>query len=140
MNKIHRQPLLPRLGYSNAEAAIEFLSKTFGFQEVGRYPLKGDIAYAELSFGGQVVLSISTAHQEACSPQTLGGTNLELFLDVEDVDAHWERANETGAEILSPPADQFWGERTYSARDLEGYRWVFRHSIKPQTKKCPTNE
>ena len=140
MHQSHRQPLLPRLGYSDAEAAIEFLSRTFGFEEVGRFPPQGEIAYAELSFGGQVVLSISSAHQAARSPQTLGGTNLELFLDVVDVDAHWRTAKVAGAEILSPPKDQFWGERTYSARDPEGYCWIFRHPIKPNEKKGSAHE
>ncbi len=139
MHESHRQPLLPRLGYSDAEAAIEFLSTTFGFEEVGRFPPQGEIAYAELSFAGKVVISISTAHQEARSPLTLGGSNLELFLDVDDVDAHWRRAKEAGAEILSRPEDQFWGERTYAARDPEGYRWIFRQSIEAPKEKSSTH-
>ena len=131
MTTTYRQPLLPRLGYTNAEAAIEYLTTTFGLVEAGRYPPQGEIAYAELSFHGLVVLSISTNHEAARSPQTLKDTNLELFLDVDDVDAHWEKSKASGAEILSPPKDQFWGERTYTVRDLEGYRWIFRQPINP---------
>ncbi len=43
---------------------------------------------------------------------------------VEDVDAHFTRARESGATILSEPADTGYG-RSYRAADLEGHRWMF---------------
>jgi uncharacterized glyoxalase superfamily protein PhnB len=42
---------------------------------------------------------------------------------VGDVDAHYARAQAEGATILSAPADQPWGLRTYSALDPEGHQW-----------------
>jgi PhnB protein len=42
----------------------------------------------------------------------------------DDVDAAFARAVEAGAEVSSPPADQFHGDRTAVVRDPFGHRWV----------------
>jgi len=41
------------------------------------------------------------------------------------LDAHCERARAAGAVITQEPEDQFYGARTYRARDLEGHVWNF---------------
>ena len=48
-----------------------------------------------------------------------------LFVQVEDVDSHYERARAAGATILREPEDPGIGHRIYSAEDLEGHRWMF---------------
>jgi uncharacterized glyoxalase superfamily protein PhnB len=48
-----------------------------------------------------------------------------LFVYVDNVDAHYERARAAGALIDSQPVDQPYGQREYGARDLEGHRWWF---------------
>jgi uncharacterized glyoxalase superfamily protein PhnB len=50
----------------------------------------------------------------------IDGVNVE----VSDLDAHFEQARRSGAEILREPEDQPFG-RLYSAADLEGHRWMF---------------
>ena len=50
-----------------------------------------------------------------------------IQVEVEDVDAHFERAKAAGAVILSEPRDNPAG-RLYRAEDPEGHRWMF---IKP---------
>jgi uncharacterized glyoxalase superfamily protein PhnB len=52
-----------------------------------------------------------------------------LFVPVEDVDGHYDRAKQFGARILSPPKTCPFGEKQYSVEDLEGYRWTFSQSM-----------
>jgi uncharacterized glyoxalase superfamily protein PhnB len=52
-----------------------------------------------------------------------------IVIRVEDVDSHYARARQGGARILRPPEDFPYGERAYSAEDLEGHRWTFTQSI-----------
>ena len=42
-----------------------------------------------------------------------------------------DRAREAGAEILQEPAEQFYGDRTYRARDPEGHVWTFAQNVRP---------
>ena len=48
---------------------------------------------------------------------------------VEDVDAHYARTSERGAQASEPPADHPYGERQYTAVDPGGHTWTFSQSI-----------
>jgi uncharacterized glyoxalase superfamily protein PhnB len=51
----------------------------------------------------------------------------------ENIDAHCERARKAGAEILQEPDTQFYGDRTYRARDPEGHIWTFGQTVQVMT-------
>ncbi len=48
-----------------------------------------------------------------------------LYLAVDNVDAHHDRAVAAGAEIIYGLTDQPYGSREYAARDPEGNVWSF---------------
>ena len=47
------------------------------------------------------------------------------FVEVDDVDAHHERARAAGATILREPEEPGIGFRIYTAEDPDGHRWMF---------------
>ena len=51
----------------------------------------------------------------------------------EDVDAAWERAVATSAEVIYPLADQFYGERGGRLRDPFGHQWMLSQRIEELT-------
>jgi uncharacterized glyoxalase superfamily protein PhnB len=132
------QRIVPFLGYEDAAGAIEWLERAFGFAENRsvRYEEDGVITHAELDLDGATIY-VSTPRGYA-SPRRLREES-ELarlaydnpwvvdghFVEVEDVDAHYERARVAGATILREPEDPGIGHRIYSAEDLEGHRWMF---------------
>ena len=59
------------------------------------------------------------------SPLQLPAVHAQIYVRVDDVDAHHARARAEGATIAAEPADQDHGERTYRAIDPEGHRWIF---------------
>jgi uncharacterized glyoxalase superfamily protein PhnB len=88
----------------------------------------GSLAHSEMSFGNSVVMVGNEWSADHKSPKSIGGKNtqtvhVQLAQD-EDVDAHCERARRAGAEILQEPQTQFYGDRTYRARDPEGHIWT----------------
>ena len=54
-------------------------------------------------------------------PLTIQG----LYVALDGVDEHYERAVAEGAEIPRPLADTDYGSREYTASDLEGNLWSF---------------
>jgi uncharacterized glyoxalase superfamily protein PhnB len=52
-----------------------------------------------------------------------------LLVHVENVDRHYEHAKQCGARILQSPTTYPFGERQYTAEDLDGHRWTFSQSI-----------
>jgi len=64
------------------------------------------------------------------NPKELGQDTVGLYVYVDDVDAHFERAKAAGAEILKPPEDQEYGDRRYDVTAPEGHRWYFASHIR----------
>jgi uncharacterized glyoxalase superfamily protein PhnB len=119
------QQITPYLLYEDGEAAIEFLSGAFGFREVDRTTGGAGGLHAELEVspgGGRIYLGQPPAGFE--NPAKVGRTSL-LYVVVEDVDAHYERAQAAGAAILEEPNDLPHGHRRYGCSDPQGHEWYF---------------
>lgn len=128
--------IYPCLGYRDARAAIRWLCEAFGFEE--RMVHAGEdreVAHAELSLGAGIVMLGSQregapAAGEVVSRSAEGELDFArvpftLYIAIEDVDTHCERARGAGAEIVRGPEDTDYGSREYSARDPEGNIWSF---------------
>jgi uncharacterized glyoxalase superfamily protein PhnB len=129
--------VIPMLSYEDPAAALAWLARAFGFKERLRLAAPdGRIHHAEMEAGeGVIMLANPTRdyvspkrHREVCEaarkwssvPWVVDG----VLVYVDDVDAHFQRAREAGATMLSEPLDDGPG-RLYRAEDLEGHRWMF---------------
>jgi uncharacterized glyoxalase superfamily protein PhnB len=59
------------------------------------------------------------------NPPDARASTVSIYAVAADPDAHCERANSAGAEIVRELADMDYGSREYSARDLDGNLWSF---------------
>lgn len=110
------------LGYRDTNAALEWLKKAFGF-EPGLIVTGSDgiIVYARLEMGGA---SFGIGRGE--SPASLGGASSQVHVRFKGpIQPHYERAVKAGAKIIDGPTQQFYGDITYVAADLEGHVWRF---------------
>ncbi len=124
--------ITPHLFYDDVAAAIDWLVKAFGFEIRLRMTDKaGVVVHGEVELKDSLVMLGLAAEVEAWeSPRTLGGrVSQRLYVFVDDVDAHYERALSAGAEIIREPADQYWGDRVYECIDPEGHRWKFAQHL-----------
>ena len=121
------QTIFPILRYNDARGAIRSLCATFGLVELFSVPESGPIVrHAQLKLGTNVIMLGSVRPGDGmASPQGLGVATQALYVYVDDLDAHFERARAAGAEITSPPKDTDFGSREYHVRDLEGHLWTF---------------
>jgi uncharacterized glyoxalase superfamily protein PhnB len=129
------------ISYENVGAAVDWLAEAFGFRESGERfnDAEGRVTHAELSLDGATVMlgwpgadyRSPKRHAQECeqaarwlaTPWVIDGVHVE----VDDIDAHYERARAAGATILRDPEDLPFG-RLYSAADFEGHRWMFLES------------
>jgi uncharacterized glyoxalase superfamily protein PhnB len=131
------QRIVPFIGYEDAAGAIDWLGRAFGFRENRdqRYEEDGTITHAELELDGAAIY-LSTPAGYA-NPRTLRTESESArraydnpwvidghFVEVNDLDGHYERARAAGAAILREPQEQH-GYRMYTAEDPEGHRWMF---------------
>jgi PhnB protein len=60
---------------------------------------------------------------QSCSPETVGGSPVSLYLYLPDCDTVVARAVAGGAKILKPLQDQFYGDRSGFIQDPFGHLW-----------------
>ena len=111
--------VIPALRYRDAGAAIDWLVEAFGFEKSLVVPGEGGtILHSQLVSGTGMIMVGSEREGE---PADSGG----MYVVVEDVDAHYERATAAGAEVVTPLGDQEDRGRFYSCRDPQGRLWSF---------------
>lgn len=139
-------PGWPRLSsavfYVDPAAAIEWLERAFGFETRLRVDgADGDVVHSELTYAGAVVMVAGLRRQgepdaRAAAPSQIDGRNTQsLFLYVDDVEAHFQRARDAGGTILTEPrtsdyGPEYWSDRSYEVADPEGHRWWFAQRLR----------
>jgi uncharacterized glyoxalase superfamily protein PhnB len=135
---VTEQRVVPMLSYEDVGRAADWIVEAFGFEEVERYEDERSVTHVTLRLGEGIVF-FGNPGPEYRGPRKLAETcevarrMLEtpyvvdgVFVEVGDIDAHYERARAAGATILTelednPGVDQ----RQYRAEDIEGHRWMF---------------
>jgi uncharacterized glyoxalase superfamily protein PhnB len=124
--------------YQDAIAAFRWLEEGFGFEPlVVLLDADGNLGHSEMSYGNSVVMVGSEWSDAHKSPKSIGGKNTQsIHVQLEqgeDIDAHCAHARKAGAEIFMEPETQFYGDRTYRAKDPEGHIWTFGVTVKRMT-------
>ncbi len=115
--------VIPELAYPDVGKAIDWLCEAYGFT------LRLRIANhrAQLNVGDGAI--VVTEQRDGLRDSDAGGQPFSIMVRVDDVDRHYQRALQHGADILQAPADYPYGERQYVTRDICGHRWTFSQSI-----------
>jgi len=118
--------IAPTLFYDDAAAAIDWLTRVFGFEVRVRVDdPDGRVVHSQPAFGeGLVMVGLQAGANHSAprkSPRSMDGANTQsLLVHVDDVDAHCSRARDAGATILTEPATQdygpeYWADPIYLA-------------------------
>ncbi len=133
-----RSTLITTITYRDRRAAIAWLEKAFGFETVMLLEEpSGEIAHCEMKLGDGAISVGSEWAEPYRSPASIGGwctQNLHVHID-EGIDAHCERARALGAVITAEPETQFYGDRSYRCRDLEGHMWTISQTVETVSRE-----
>jgi uncharacterized glyoxalase superfamily protein PhnB len=136
MSAFKRNSLTSAVCYKDPTAALDWLEKAFGFEPAMVITdANGDIAHSEMRYRECLIMVGSEWSDDHKSPASVGGKNTQSVHVhmTDDIDAHCEGARKAGAEIFQEPETQFYGDRTYRARDPEGHIWTFGCTVKQMT-------
>jgi PhnB protein len=121
----------PYLSVRDATQAIKFYTRAFGAREVMqlRQP-DGKVGHAELRIGdAPIMLADEVPEINFRSPESIGGTPVNILIYVNDVNALVEQATAAGAKLLRPVEDQPYGSRVAVLEDPFGHSWSFATHI-----------
>ena len=122
------QTVTPYLLYEDGAAAIDWLTRAFGFRELNRSTGSAGGLHAELEVAPGASIYLGSPTSGYRNPRTVGRSSLTYVL-VDDADAHYARAREAGAEIVEEPNDLTFGQRRYTCNDPEGHQWSFAQDV-----------
>jgi PhnB protein len=111
-----RRAITPFVHPRGVPAYIDFLTRAFNAQVEIRAEHQGIVVHARLAIGNGAIEMGDT--QGASEPMRTG-----FYLYVPDADALYEQAVAAGATPLSPPEDQWYGDRVGSVMDAQGITW-----------------
>jgi len=119
----------PYLMVDGAIKAAEFYKRAFGAEQVACVPPddKGRTMHVHLQINGSSVM-LCDGYPESGHP-TQKPQGFHLMLDVDDIDAWWQRAADAGAEVVLPVAEMFWGARYGQLRDPFGVVWALNQRL-----------
>ena len=126
------------VSYQDPRAAFRWLEDAFGFEPLFVIlDAEGNLAHSEMTYGDSVVMVGSEWSDDHKSPKSVGGKNTQSvhvqLAEGDDIDAHCAHARNAGASILQEPQTQFYGDRTYRAKDPEGHIWTFGVTVNKMT-------
>jgi uncharacterized glyoxalase superfamily protein PhnB len=126
--------------YDDANAAIDWLTRAFGFEVQLKVEEQGQIVHSQLTLEGGLIMvgqAGLTKERPFCkSPRDVAGANTQsLSVFVDDVEARCEQARRAGAVIAAEPSTQdygedYWADRSYEAIDPEGHHWWFMQRLR----------
>lgn len=134
------QTFTPSVHYRDPKAAVAWLERAFGFEltmAIDGPPEAPAMCHYEMSSGGDGRVMVGGEYAEwVRSPASVGGANTQrVHVQVAGgLDEHCARARAAGAAIAADPEDQFYGDRTYQALDLEGHCWTFSTPVRNVTR------
>jgi len=126
----------PTIMFKDARRAIEFYKRAFGATE--RFAMPGPdgkgVMHAELMIGDSIIMMGEENPHEPCkSAETMGGSPVNFYIYLENVDDAFQKALEAGAETKMPVQDMFWGDRVGTVQDPFGYSWSLATHTKDLT-------
>jgi PhnB protein len=134
LNKKQYCSVTTMLTVTDVKAAAAFYQKAFGFAKRGiMNGPDGKPVHAELTLRGTtLMLGPEMPQMGSRGPKTMGGSPASLYLLTENADKVVAKAVKLGATSKGPVMDMFWGDRSGTVVDPEGYTWmVATHVAEP---------
>jgi len=124
-----KEGMIAYLQVNGAMKAAEFYQRALGAKLLFALPVddKGRTMHVHLHINGSSVMLCDGCPESGHPPQQPQGFN--LLLDVDNIDAWWQRAVDAGAEVVMPVAEMFWGARYGQVRDPFGVIWALNQRI-----------
>jgi len=127
------QKLTPNLVVRDVAASMEFYRSVLGFQPAIKVPDEPPYVFGSVTSGSvEIFFNDRKAVAEDYPPlgaRPVGGA-LTLFMEVEGIEEVLAAVQKSGAKIVMPLKQQFYGMREFAFEDPEGWMVTIAERIK----------
>lgn len=123
--------VMPIIAVESVDDVRKFYVDRLGFEHVmGMVGKDGQLDFCTVVLGQARVMFTRTP--AGARPST-AKQPVEIYLEVEDVDALHQRLKKQGITISDPLTMQWWGDRTFKVLDPNGYEiWFYTNVGEPK--------
>jgi uncharacterized glyoxalase superfamily protein PhnB len=123
--------VMPIIGVGSVDRARNFYVDTLGFAHVmGMIGKDGQFDFCTVVMGGARIMFMRAP---GGTPAPFGKQPVEIYLEVENVDALHNDLRKKGVAISDPLTLQWWGDRTFKVLDPNGYEiWFYTSVAEPK--------
>jgi PhnB protein len=112
--------IAPQLAVKDVDASVEFYVKKMGFKHDFSMPgPDGKNAFAWVSWGETTAFGLTRV--DDLEHRGNGVAFMVYVPEGGDIDAYYESVQKNGVQIVEPIKDQYWGDRTFTVHDPDGY-------------------
>jgi uncharacterized glyoxalase superfamily protein PhnB len=121
---------MPMIVVKSVDAIRNFYVDTLGFTHVmGMVGKDGQLDFCTVVLGEARIMFMRAPGD---LPSQAGKQPVEIYLEVDDVDALHNRLKKKAVAISDPLTLQWWGDRTFKVLDPNGYEiWFYTNVAEP---------
>ena len=122
--------VMPMIAVGSVDAARDFYVDKLGFEHVmGMVGKDGQLDFVTVVLGGARIMFSRAQGGDGRA----GKQPVEIYLQVEKVDAYHDQVKKNGVKISDPLTLQWWGDRTFKVLDPNGYEiWFYTNVAEPK--------
>ena len=118
---------LPVLPVADVQKTLSFYKDKLDFSELFNQPGEnGMVINAQVHKEG---CHIMLNYNPADAGKQGGGIYLWIRIENTDIDSYYNSLVEKGIDIVDEIKDQFWGDRSFTIKDCNGYHLAFNKSL-----------
>jgi len=124
--------VIPIIRVESVDAARDFYVNRLGFQHaMGVVGKDGQLDFVTVVLGAARMMF--SRPDNAAPARRPGKQPVEIYLEVDDVEAYHQKLTKTGVAISDGLTLQWWGDRTFKVLDPNGYElWFFTNVAEPK--------
>ena len=135
MSTVVSGQVMPMIAVESVDAVRDFYVDKLGFTHVmGMVGKDGQLDFVTVVLGGaRVMFSRAPGADGAPSRARSDKQPVEIYLQVDDVDAYHGQVKKKSVKISDPLTLQWWGDRTFKVLDPNGYEiWFYTNVAEPK--------
>ena len=136
MSTVVSGQVMPMIAVESVDAVRDFYVDKLGFTHVmGMVGKDGQLDFVTVVLGGARVMFSRAPGADGAPPRAArsGKQPVEIYLQVDDVDAYHDQVKKKTVKISDPLTLQWWGDRTFKVLDPNGYEiWFYTNVAEPK--------
>jgi len=134
MAKELRLDVMPIITVDSVDELHRFYTEKLGFQHVmGVVGKDGGLDIVTVVRSGVRIMFGRPQERMAGTAPSSDKRPVEIYIQVEDVDAYHDHVKSAGIRIVTPLTTQWWGDRTFTIQDPYGYTlWFYQPIAEPR--------